>query len=100
MVVVWHVTSIKKFFKYLQTGRIKAPVRAWLDIEEAERFSKQTGRQIILRLKFDENEMRRLPEHKGKAVYTFRDYDILDWFYNENRGGLGNGCKIVKFPKS
>jgi len=80
MVVVWHVCSINKFIKYVKNGKIKAPVRAWLDINEAERFSISTGRQIILRLKFRKNEIKRLEGHKGKAVYIEHDYDILRWF--------------------
>ncbi len=79
--IVWHVCSIKKFKKYLQCGVIKAPVRAWIDIKEAERFSKQTGRQIILRLKFPDSKVRLLPGHKGKAVYINEDYHVVDWLY-------------------
>lgn len=50
--VVYHVTSLKKFQRYLSEGKILPPVRAWENIQQAERMSKSTGRQIILRLKF------------------------------------------------
>jgi len=83
-VIAWHVCSIKKFLKYLHEGRIRAPVRAWMDIKEAERFSKQTGRQIILRLKFDEKEAKKLGGHKGKAVYIEIDYPIKKWLQIEH----------------
>ena len=53
--VVYHVTTLKKLNKYLKTGYIKPPVRAWENIEQAERMSKSTGRKIILRLKFPDN---------------------------------------------
>lgn len=52
---VYHVTTLKKLNKYLKTGYIKPPVRAWENIEQAERMSKSTGRKIILRLKFPDN---------------------------------------------
>ena len=52
---VYHVTTLKKLNKYLKTGYIKPPVRAWENIEQAERMSKATGRKIILRLKFPDN---------------------------------------------
>ena len=80
MVVVWHVTTWKKLNRYVQNGCILPPVRAWIDIREAERFSKQTGRTIILRLKFPEDRMKRLPGHKGKAVYLDEPYPIKEWF--------------------
>lgn len=50
--IVWHVCSTTKLDKYRRTGGINPPVRAWENIEQAERFSKSTGRKIILRLKF------------------------------------------------
>ncbi len=83
--IVYHVCSIKKFRKYLLTGYIKAPVRAWIDIKEAERFSKQTGRQIILRLKFPRNKIKILDGHKGKAVYIDEDYPLIDWLAGNHK---------------
>lgn len=74
--VVYHVTTAKKLSRYLKTGCILPPVRAWIDIKEAERFSKQTGRKIILRLKFDPKEVLPYPGHKGKAVYINRPYKM------------------------
>lgn len=53
--VVWHVTSAKKLAKYLKTGYITPPVRAWETIEQAQRMSLSTGRRVILRLKFPDN---------------------------------------------
>lgn len=53
--IVWHVTSYKKLQKYLKTGYITPPVRAWENVEQAERMSKSTGRRIILRLRFPDN---------------------------------------------
>lgn len=32
---VYHVTTLKKLNKYLKTGYIKPPVRAWENIEQA-----------------------------------------------------------------
>jgi len=53
---VYHVTSMKKLLKYKSEGVIKPPVRAWVDVYEAIRFSVNTGRPIILRLKTDIQE--------------------------------------------
>lgn len=53
--IVYHVTSYKKLQKYLKTGYINSPVRAWENIKQAERMSLSTGRKIILRLKFPDN---------------------------------------------
>ena len=65
---VYHVCSISKFKRYRERGIILPPVRAWKDIESAERFSCQTGRQIILRLKFKDSDVKELLGHKGNAV--------------------------------
>jgi hypothetical protein len=70
--VVYHVTTFKKLNKYVKNGYIKAPVRAWKTINEAERFSKQTKRRIIIRLKFPENA-ETLEGHKGNAVVLKED---------------------------
>jgi len=77
--IVWHVTSITRLARYINTGYILPPVRAWTDVREAERFSKQTGRQIILRLKFPDDRVKRLPGHKGKAVYLDEPYPIREY---------------------
>jgi hypothetical protein len=53
--IVYHVTSLSKLNKYLKSGNIRPPVRAWENIEQAERMSLSTGRRIILRLKFPDN---------------------------------------------
>lgn len=75
--VVWHVTTLSRLTGYLQHGMILPPVRAWCSITAAERFSKQTGRHIILRLKFPPN-VEMLAGHRGEAVvlgvpYRFKD---------------------------
>jgi hypothetical protein len=73
--IVFHVCGTSKLDRYRERGYIKKPVRAWIDIKEAERFSKQTGRPIILRLKFPENA-KTLEGHKGMARYVEENYDI------------------------
>ena len=74
--VVYHVTSLKKLNKYLANGKIRPPVRAWENIEQAERMSKSTGRKIILRLKFPDNADK-LEGHFNQARVLHRPY-ILD----------------------
>ncbi len=73
--IVYHVTSFKKLTKYARSGAILPPVRAWEAIEDAERFSKQTGRPIILRLKFPENA-KKLGGHRSVARVSNAPYDV------------------------
>ena len=73
--LVWHVTSLKKLEKYRSNGFIRAPVRAWKDIISAGNFSKQTGRKIILRLKFP-NNAEQLEGHQGNAVVLNQNYTL------------------------
>lgn len=73
---VYHVTTLKKLNKYLKTGYIKPPVRAWENIEQAERMSKSTGRKIILRLKFPDNTDK-CEGHFNQARILYEPY-ILD----------------------
>lgn len=73
--VVYHVTTIKKLHRYIAHGYIKAPVRAWRRIESAERFSKQTGRRLIIRLKFP-GSAKRLFGHRDEAVYLEHDLEF------------------------
>ena len=53
--IVYHVCSLKKLDKYRKSGKILAPVRAWENIQQAQRMSLSTGRRVILRLKFPNN---------------------------------------------
>ena len=64
--IVYHVTNLKKLERYLQSGQINPPVRAWESIEQAERMSINTGRRIILRLKFPKNAQK-LEGHFNQA---------------------------------
>lgn len=73
--IVWHVTTFKKLQRYKRQGGILPPVRAWESLEAAERFSKQTGRKIILRLKFPA-KADRLPGHRGEALVLNEKYTL------------------------
>ena len=64
--IVYHVTSLKKLDKYRKSGKITAPVRAWENIEQAQRMSISTGRRIILRLRFP-NNAEKLEGHCNQA---------------------------------
>lgn len=72
---VYHVCGKSKFDRYIQAGKISKPVRAWKDILSAEKFSCQTGRPIILRLKFPENA-KQLGGHQGNAVFIDNDFKL------------------------
>lgn len=71
--VVYHVCSYKKLQKYIKTGAILPPVRAWKNIQHAERMSLSTGRKIILRLKFPE-KCDKLEGHFGEARIIRQKY--------------------------
>lgn len=77
--MVFHVCSIKKLMRYIQYDGIRAPVRAWKNIEDAQRFSTQTGRQIILRLKFPDNSPV-LDGHRNQAVVLNEKFPLSNIF--------------------
>ncbi len=64
--IVYHVCSAKKLDKYRKSGFIEPPVRAWENIEQAERMSLSTSRRIILRLRFPDNA-KKLEGHFNQA---------------------------------
>lgn len=70
--IVYHVCSSKKLKKYEKSGRILAPVRAWENIQQAERMSLSTGRRVILRLRFPDNAPK-LEGHFGQARVLMHD---------------------------
>jgi len=74
--VVYHVCTLNKLRKYAKSGgHINPPVRAWENIEQAERFSKSTGRKIILRLKFPNNAAK-LQGHYNQARVLQQKYKL------------------------
>ena len=74
--IVYHVCTSNKLRKYKQSGnRIAPPVRAWESIQQAERFSKSTGRKIILRLKFPRNAPK-LAGHFNQARVLNQHYQL------------------------
>ena len=73
--VVYHCCSLKKLNKYLKTGGIIPPVRAWENIQQAEHMSKSTGRKIILRLKFPDNADK-LEGHFNQARVLHTKYTL------------------------
>ena len=73
--IVFHVCGISKLDHYRQLGYIKGPVRAWASMDGAVRFSCQTGRPIILRLKFPD-DARILEGHKGEARWVEGNVDV------------------------
>ncbi len=75
--IVYHCCSAKKLNKYLKTGRILAPVRAWENIQQAERMSISTGRRIILRLRFPDNA-EKLEGHFNQARILYQDLKLKD----------------------
>lgn len=78
--IVYHVCSYKKLQMYIKSGKIFAPVRAWENIQQAERMSISTGRRIILRLKF--------PNNTPKLEGHFNEARVLNIDYNFSGGEL------------
>jgi len=75
--VVYHVTDIELFAKYVQTGIITPPVRAWIDIDSALEFAQQTERNVILILpRRAEDKWHNLQGHKHNAVQTKLSIDL------------------------
>lgn len=75
--IVYHVTSAKKLKRYMTRGIILPPVRAWENIQQAERMSIATGRKIILRLKFPE-DAEKLDGHFRQARVIHEPYILRD----------------------
>lgn len=75
--IVYHVTCLKKLNKYLKSGQINPPVKAWENIEQAERMSLSTGRRIILRLRFPDNA-EKLDGHFNQARVLKQPYLITN----------------------
>lgn len=73
--IVYHVCSTKKLDKYRKTGFILPPVRAWENIEQAQRMSISTGRRVILRLKFP-NDAPKLEGHFNQARVLNYKYEF------------------------
>lgn len=76
--IAWHVTTHKRFRHNLENDGIKAPVRAWKNIEDAEKFSIQTGRKLILRIKLPDDTPT-LEGHKGNAVIYNRKLPLVGY---------------------
>lgn len=76
--IVYHVTTLKKLNRYAKSGRITSPVRAWENVEQAERMSISTGRRIILRLKFPNNAPK-LEGHFNQARVMQNDYVFTNY---------------------
>lgn len=73
--IVYHCCGSSKLRKYLASGHIAPPVRAWETLEQAERFSKSTDRKIILRLKFPDNAPK-LDGHFDAARVIWQRYRL------------------------
>lgn len=83
--IVYHCTSLKKLGKYLKSGCILPPVRAWEDIEHAQRMSISTGRRIILRLKFPDNAPK-LEGHYNQARVLYESLPLTKEMLKKRQG--------------
>lgn len=74
--VLFHVCDLKLLRKYLASGQIDNPVRAWKSLEGAARFSKQTERRVILRL--SGRTFRPLGGHQDQAMVSDAPYPVSE----------------------
>lgn len=72
---LYHVTSLQLLHRYIESGCIRAPVRAWKSLDAAVRFGKQTDRRLILRISPGKH-FRPLGGHRGQAMVSDVDYPI------------------------
>ena len=73
--VLFHCTNLALLQKYIESGQIDNPVRAWRTLAGAVRFSKQTDRKIILRLAA-RKDFRQLGGHQNEALVSDRPYRL------------------------
>lgn len=73
--VLFHVCDLKLLNKYITSGKIENPVRAWKSLAGAIRFSKQTERRIILRLT-GKGSFRPLGGHQDQAMVSDDPYPL------------------------
>lgn len=78
---LFHVTTLKLINKYLASGQINNPVRAWKSLDGALRFSKQTGRPIIIRL--NGSHFRPLGGHQDQAMIRDIPYPLSETDLND-----------------
>lgn len=75
----YHVTTRRKFLRYVAHGGIRPPVRFWPDLVDAERFAKQTGRRVIVRIRVDPASVRPLEGHWGRALVSDQIVPVDEW---------------------
>lgn len=76
--MVFHVTTPKKVKRYEQSGGILPPVRFWTTIYSALKWSKKTGRSVILT--FEQPDPCYPLPIKGGAMWTdkmIREYKLM-----------------------
>ena len=71
--IVYHCCSVRQLKKYEEAGGINPPVRAWENIQQAERMSISTSRKLIIRLKF--------PDNASKLEGHFNEARVLQQIY-------------------
>jgi hypothetical protein len=75
----YHVTSSKKYKRYIASGAIFPPVRFWTNINSAKNWRFKTGRTLILKIKTTDNVTYPLPDHKPKGCAWWADEFIREF---------------------
>ena len=60
---LFHVTTPKKAQRYRATGAILRPVRGFDGLQAAMAWGMKTGRSVVYRLRFEDTNLHKLPEH-------------------------------------
>ena len=79
----FHCTTQKKLDRYQSSGRIIAPVRFWPNERTARKWSKRTGRNLVLRIRLEDISYP-LPDHKP-AMWCPRDVVSFELVGGENK---------------
>ena len=72
----YHVTSEKKYKKYLKSGRILAPVRFFPDLIRARQWAHRVKRTVLLEIEVDEAEAEVIPDFR--TAYQV-NRDVSTW---------------------
>ena len=75
---LYHVTTLKKYKKYIQSNAIHSPVRGFTTLTAALAWGMKTNRTMILELEADSTH--KLPDHHNKfGEAWWNDGDISDF---------------------
>lgn len=95
--IAYHVTTYKKYQRYLETGCILPPVRFWRTLDTARSWARRTNRHLIISFETDESLCYPLPDHQPRGMAWWADKMIRpNTFKNVFICELGSSYASVK----